>query len=123
VLPACSRFSAAKDNKVVEIAIVEAGLDHKAGFWIKNTISRGDGLMRASVWEYPPMRAFLLEVGAGSITVDQCMLGGPDAVNNSGVQKSTTIACDIRLAPHLQRLFGGLKKRRPRQRLQAGARL
>ena len=37
------------------------------------------------------------------------MLGSPYAVNNSGVQKSTTVACHTRLAPHLQHQIGRLK--------------
>jgi hypothetical protein len=55
------------------------------------------------------MRAFFFDIGAGSITVDQCILEGHDADNNSGARKSTTVACDARLAPHLQHQLGGLR--------------
>ena len=55
------------------------------------------------------MRAFLLDIGAGSITVDQCTLEGHDANNNLGARKSTTVVCDARLAPHLQHQLGGFR--------------
>ena len=43
--PPCSKFIAAEGSKVVDacIAIVEARLDHEAGFWIENTTSLGNG--------------------------------------------------------------------------------
>jgi hypothetical protein len=61
------------------------------------------------MWEYPPMRAFFLDIGAGSITVDQCILKGHDTDNNVDARKSTTVACDDQLAPHLQHQLGGLR--------------
>ena len=61
------------------------------------------------MWEYPPMRTFIRNVGASIISIHQCMLGGPDAADTTGGMQTTKFVCDARLAPHLHRQLDVLK--------------
>ena len=103
---ACSP-PAAKGNEIADacISIIEAALGHDASFWIENPASE----LNTSMWEYPPMRTFIRNVGASIISIHQCMLGGPDAADTTGGMQTTKFVCDARLAPHLHRQLDVLK--------------
>ena len=103
---ACSP-PAAKGNEIADacISIIEAALGHDASFWIENPASE----LNTSMWEYPPMRTFIRNVGASIISIHQCMLGGPDAADTTGGMQTTKLVCDARLAPHLHRQLDVLK--------------